>query len=67
MKPKIFSGREKTYDIFKRLPGGPIWVQTADGIEQVQECLISLVLRSPGEYFAYDLLKATVVAEFSSL
>lgn len=54
------------YDIFKRLPQGPIWVQTATGIEQTKACLIAMCSKSPGEYFAYDMGQGQVVAECSS-
>jgi hypothetical protein len=52
-----------TCEIFKKLPEGPIWVETVIGLEQIKERLANLNKTNPGEYFAYDILEARIVAE----
>jgi len=55
-----------TYDIFRKFAsGGPIWIESVQGIEKCKSRLFDLRLRNPGEYFAFDLLHSRVVANSS--
>jgi hypothetical protein len=53
----------KTYDIFKRLRSGPIWIQAVQGFEEARRCLVLLRSESGGDYFVYDTERAEIVAE----
>ena len=42
---------DSTFEIFKLLPGGPLWVAAVQGRNQAKEQMARLALVSPGEYF----------------
>jgi hypothetical protein len=55
-----------TYDIFRKFAeGGPIWIETVHGMDTCKSRLHDLVLRNPGEYFAFDPSISRVVANSS--
>lgn len=56
---------DTTYDIFKTFHDAPIWVESVTGLEQTKKRLSSLNEASPGDYFAYDVHEARIVAELS--
>jgi hypothetical protein len=57
-----------TYDIFQKFAeGGPVWIETVQGLETCKSRLHDLVLRNPGEYFAFDSSNSRVVASSSDL
>jgi hypothetical protein len=43
-----------TFDIFRLLPDGPLWITAVDGITEAKERMARLVLITPGEYFIYS-------------
>jgi hypothetical protein len=49
-----------TFDIFKLLPDGPIWITAVDGIREAKERMARLVLISPGQYFIHSQEKGVV-------
>jgi hypothetical protein len=53
----------KSYDIFQRLPSGPIWIQAVQGFEEARRRLVLLRTESAGDYFVYDTERAEIVAE----
>lgn len=55
---------EKAYDIFEKLPEGPMWVETVIGLYQSKQRLVNLHKDKSGAYFAYDSQEALIVAEF---
>ncbi len=42
---------DSTFDIFRLLPGGPLWVAATPGLKEANERMARLALSSPGEYF----------------
>jgi hypothetical protein len=42
---------DSTFDIFKLLPGGPLWVTAARDQGEAKERMTRLALISPGDYF----------------
>lgn len=58
---------KKTYDVFKRLPGGPLWIQAVEGMDEARMLVTFLCSRDAGTYFVYDTSRAEVVAESSSV
>ncbi len=42
---------DSTFDIFKLLPEGPLWVTTVQSLPDANEQMARLVQSSPGEYF----------------
>lgn len=42
---------DSTFEIFKLLPGGPLWVAAVRGHNQAKQRMARLALVSPGEYF----------------
>lgn len=42
---------DSTFDIFKRLGDGPLWIAAARGSKEANERMARLALTSPGEYF----------------
>ena len=57
---------DSPYRIFKKLPEGPIWIESAISLHQCKERLARLDKASPGEYFVYDLRRARIVADMAS-
>ena len=45
---------ESTFDIFKSLPDGPLWVTAVRGLQEAKEEMARLALTSPGEYFIHS-------------
>ena len=43
-----------TFDIFRLLPDGPLWITSVDGLMEAKERMARLVLITPGEYFIYS-------------
>ncbi len=41
---------DSTFDIFKLLPGGPLWVAEAPSLQEANQQMARLALTSPGEY-----------------
>jgi len=54
------------YDLFERLPSGPMWVESFTGLQDIAERLVHLNAKRPGEYFVYSVRESRIVAEFSS-
>lgn len=50
-----------TYDIFRRFPGGPMWVETVQDLEDAKMRLANLIESRPGDYFAFDASSAKIV------
>ena len=50
-----------TYDIFRKLPGGPIWIEAVQGLEHAKARLTNLIQARPGDYFVYDASSSKVV------
>jgi hypothetical protein len=50
-----------TYDIFRRLPGGPIWIEAVPDLEQARMRLERLIATRPGDYFVYDASSSKIV------
>jgi hypothetical protein len=42
---------DSTFDIFKRLGDGPLWVAAVPDLKEANERMARLALTSPGEYF----------------
>jgi hypothetical protein len=57
---------DATYEIFKDLPEGPIWVERVAALNNINERLKSLNEINPGQYFAYDVHEARIIARLSS-
>jgi hypothetical protein len=51
-----------TYDIFRKLPDGPVWVEAVQTIELAKVRLASLMKARPGDYFVYDISRSQVVS-----
>jgi hypothetical protein len=61
-----FPARNRTaeiYDIFERRRTGELWVESFTGLPGLTERLMQLATKRPGEYFAYSVHGAKVVAE----
>jgi hypothetical protein len=50
-----------TYDIFRKFPGGPIWIEAVQDLEHARLRLEKLVESRPGDYFVYDTSSAKIV------
>lgn len=50
-----------TYDIFRRFPGGPMWVETVQDLEHAKMRLAKLVESRPGDYFVFDPSSSKIV------
>jgi hypothetical protein len=50
-----------TYDIFRKLPGGPIWVEAVQDLEHARLRLAKLIESRPGDYFVYDASKSKII------
>ena len=50
-----------TYDIFRRFPGGPMWVETVQDLEDAKMRLANLIESRPGDYFVFDASSAKIV------
>ena len=50
-----------TYDIFRKLPGGPVWIEAVQGLEHARMRLANLIETRPGDYFVYDASSAKIV------
>jgi hypothetical protein len=57
---------DTTYEIFKKVRSAPLWVESVTGLQQTKQRLTSLNQSSPGDYFAYDVHEARIVAELSA-
>lgn len=53
------------YDIFERCAAGAVWVESFVGLQGIAERLVHLNAERPGDYFAYSVHDAKVVAELS--
>jgi hypothetical protein len=49
------------YDIFRRLPDGPIWIEAVQTLEGAKLRMTSLLQTQPGAYFVYDLSHNKIV------
>lgn len=52
-----------TFDIFKVLPDGPLWVAAVQGLREAEERMARFVVISPGEYFVHSPEKGVVARE----
>ncbi len=50
-----------TYDIFRKLPGGPIWIEAVQDLEHAKARLTNLIQARPGDYFVYDASSSKIV------
>ena len=50
-----------TYDIFRRLPGGPVWIEAVPDLEHAKMRLTNLTESRPGDYFVYDVSSSKIV------
>jgi hypothetical protein len=53
------------YDIFERCAAGAVWVESFVGLPGIAERVAHLNAARPGDYFAYSVHDAKVVAELS--
>ena len=58
---------KKIYDVFKRFPEGPLWIQSVEGMDEARRLVTFLCSRNDGCYFVYDSARAEIVAESSSI
>jgi hypothetical protein len=49
------------YDIFRKLPGGPVWIEAVQDLEDAKMRLANLIESRPGDYFVYDVSSAKIV------
>ena len=57
-----------TYDIFRRIPeGGPLWIESVQGFENIKARLLHLINFRPGEYFVFDSTTARITPASSLL
>jgi hypothetical protein len=56
---------DTSYEIFKNDPSGVIWVESVGNPGKITERLKYLNAANPGEYFAYDLCQARIIARSS--
>jgi hypothetical protein len=54
---------DATYEIFRDLPEGPIWLESIEGFNHVTERLHTLNVAEPGHYYAYDIHDARFVVK----
>jgi hypothetical protein len=52
-----------TFDIFKVLPDGPLWVAAVEGLREAKQRMEGLLLTSPGEYFIHSHEQGVVARE----
>ncbi len=52
-----------TFDIFKVLPDGPLWVAAVEGLREAKKRMEACVLTSPGEYFIHSCEQGVVARE----
>jgi hypothetical protein len=52
------------YDLFERLPEGPMWVESFTTLQEITERLVHLNATRPREYFVYNVRESKIVAEF---
>jgi hypothetical protein len=50
-----------SYDIFRRLPGGPMWIETVQDLENAKARLENLAESRPGDYFLFDPLSSKII------
>ena len=50
-----------TYDIFRKLPGGPVWIEAVQDLEDAKMRLTNLTKSRPGDYFVYDATSSKIV------
>jgi hypothetical protein len=50
-----------TYDIFRKLPGGPVWIEAVQDLDYAKMRLANLIVSRPGDYFVYDASSAKIV------
>jgi hypothetical protein len=50
-----------TYDIFRRLPSGPVWIEAVPDLEHAKMRLTNLTESRPGDYFVYDVSSSKIV------
>lgn len=67
--PRVGEGDivKKIYDVFERLPEGPLWMQAVEGMEEARQLVTFLHSKHNGSYFVYDAARAEVVAESSPI
>jgi hypothetical protein len=49
-----------TFDIFKLLPDGPLWITAVQGLKEAKERMARMALISPGEYFIHSQERGVV-------
>jgi hypothetical protein len=49
------------YDIFRRIPGGPVWIEAVEDLELAKLRLEKLIETRPGDYFVYDASSSKIV------
>jgi hypothetical protein len=52
-----------TFDIFKVLPEGPLWITAVQGLTEAKVRMARLALISPGEYFVHSQEKGIVTTQ----
>jgi hypothetical protein len=52
-----------TFDIFKVVAEGPLWIMDVRGLREAKERMVHLVLTSPGEYFIYSQEEGVVARQ----
>jgi hypothetical protein len=50
-----------SYDIFRRLPAGPMWIETVQDLEDAKVRLANLIESRPGDYFVFDASSSKIV------
>lgn len=50
-----------SYDIFRRLPGGPMWIETVQDLEDAKVRLANLIESRPGDYFVFDASSSKII------
>jgi hypothetical protein len=45
---------QSIFDIFRRFPSGPLWIESVEDLSAAKERLAYLAASTPGEYFIYS-------------
>jgi hypothetical protein len=56
-----------TFDIFKVVGEGPLWITDVQGLREAKERIVHLGLTSPGEYFIYSPEEGVVARRCSPM
>ena len=54
---------ESIFDIFRRFPDGPLWIESVEGLSAARDRLAYLASSAPGEYFIYSEKTGGVIGD----